>query len=61
MIKNSTYPKSDFKELNEDKLEKYSTTMSRSKAVSDFEPDYCDFEELNDIVENGLGVCTWYR
>ena len=61
MIKNATLPKNDFKELDENKLEKYTTTMSRSKAVSDFEPDYCDFEELNDIVENGLGVSVWYR
>ena len=58
MINNPVYPRPEIKVLDDDVLERYSNTMHRSQVVLNFEPDYCDNDELNDIVENGLGIAV---
>lgn len=58
MINNPVYPKPEIKVLDDNVLESYTVTMRRSQIVLNFEPDYCDFEELNDIVENGLAIAV---
>ena len=58
MINNPTLPKPEIKVLDDDVLENYRVTMKRSQVVLNFEPDYCNNDELNDIVENGLGIAV---
>ena len=58
MINNPVYPKPEIKTLDDDKLESKYMTTKRSQVVLNFEPDYCDNDELNDIVENGLAIAV---
>jgi hypothetical protein len=58
MINNPIYPKPEIKVLDDDKLESYYITSKRSNAVLNFEFDFCDNNELNDIVENGLSIAV---
>ena len=59
MINNPILPKPELKDIfEEDNNLSKSRVYTYEKAVKGWELDFCDNDELNDIVENGLAIAV---
>ena len=59
MINNPVYPKPEMKDiLEDDKNLSKSRVYMYEKAVMGWELDFCDNDELNDIINYGMGIAV---